>query len=421
MKERKILVNAETYGIHRGKINDNFLEIWTVIIAPEDVLLKANTTPFTPTLPYHPVTKAYADNLETNWQSIYNPQTITGDVFLRSNHTGDMPGANIVQDSNNRLVSDAEKAIWSGKEDAIGTKNTAFNQSYGTTPGTVAAGDHLHNEYEPKNVNIQSHIATNSGNPHSVTKDELGLGDVDNTTDLDKPVSTATQTALNAKSNAADVYTSGETDTLLAAKRAITNNQFGDTAGGNYSEFESNGTLVFHGTATVWNDISSSLIGRRLFSTTGTVDYDYDENAIVFSQGGSITSQDDRIGFSLQLPHGAMLGAGRNLKFHVHWVQENTTDMEFTVRYRVQANGAATTATWTTATASTNTNNVFTYTSGSLNQITPLVDIPLTAATISSVVEIQFTRTDSNGGTLAAKFADCHVEIEKVGSDNEFS
>jgi hypothetical protein len=32
-----------------------------------------------------------------------------------------------------------------------------------------------------------------------VTKDEIGLGNVDNTSDADKPVSTATQTALNAK------------------------------------------------------------------------------------------------------------------------------------------------------------------------------------------------------------------------------
>lgn len=33
----------------------------------------------------------------------------------------------------------------------------------------------------------------------SVTKDEVGLGNVDNTSDADKPISTATQTALNAK------------------------------------------------------------------------------------------------------------------------------------------------------------------------------------------------------------------------------
>ena len=39
----------------------------------------------------------------------------------------------------------------------------------------------------------------NTSNPHSVTKAQVGLGNVDNTADLDKPISTATQTALNAK------------------------------------------------------------------------------------------------------------------------------------------------------------------------------------------------------------------------------
>ena len=37
------------------------------------------------------------------------------------------------------------------------------------------------------------------GETESLTKEDVGLGNVDNTADLDKPVSTATQTALNAK------------------------------------------------------------------------------------------------------------------------------------------------------------------------------------------------------------------------------
>lgn len=52
-------------------------------------------------------------------------------------------------------------------------------------------------------------------NPHKVTKSQVGLGDVDNTADLAKPISTATQTALNTKANAVDVYTKAETDALI--------------------------------------------------------------------------------------------------------------------------------------------------------------------------------------------------------------
>ena len=45
---------------------------------------------------------------------------------------------------------------------------------------------------------IDSHIA-NTSNPHSVTKTQVGLSNVDNTSDANKPVSTATQTALDNK------------------------------------------------------------------------------------------------------------------------------------------------------------------------------------------------------------------------------
>lgn len=45
----------------------------------------------------------------------------------------------------------------------------------------------------------------NTSNPHSVTAAQVGLGSVDNTSDADKPISTATQTALNLKADDADL------------------------------------------------------------------------------------------------------------------------------------------------------------------------------------------------------------------------
>ena len=44
---------------------------------------------------------------------------------------------------------------------------------------------------------INTHI-NNKENPHNVTKAQLGLGNVDNTSDLDKPISTATQSAISS-------------------------------------------------------------------------------------------------------------------------------------------------------------------------------------------------------------------------------
>lgn len=47
-------------------------------------------------------------------------------------------------------------------------------------------------------ANLDAHIS-NKENPHEVTKSQVGLSDVDNTSDVNKPISTATQTALNEK------------------------------------------------------------------------------------------------------------------------------------------------------------------------------------------------------------------------------
>ena len=65
---------------------------------------------------------------------------------------------------------------------------------------------------------MDSHIA-DTNNPHSVTKAQVGLGNVDNTSDLNKPISTATQTALDLKADKSTTYTKTETDTLLGAKQ----------------------------------------------------------------------------------------------------------------------------------------------------------------------------------------------------------
>lgn len=63
---------------------------------------------------------------------------------------------------------------------------------------------------------IDSHIASTL-NPHATTKAQVGLSNCDNTSDLNKPISTATQTALNSKYDASNPN-SYETTTQLNAR-----------------------------------------------------------------------------------------------------------------------------------------------------------------------------------------------------------
>ena len=86
--------------------------------------------------------------------------------------------------------------------------------------------------------------------PHS--KSEVGLGNVDNTSDADKPVSNATQQALNLKANANDVYTKSETDNKI--NEPLYNLGYYDTitanSDGTYTITRQTGYYIFSGTET---------------------------------------------------------------------------------------------------------------------------------------------------------------------------
>lgn len=85
--------------------------------------------------------------------------------------------------------TDLKTALDNKQDNLTQTQLDAVNS--GITNGLVA-------KISTNETTINNHIA-NTSNPHSVTKAQVGLGNVDNTSDLNKPISTATQTALNGK------------------------------------------------------------------------------------------------------------------------------------------------------------------------------------------------------------------------------
>lgn len=75
---------------------------------------------------------------------------------------------------------------------------------------TSEAQDEIDNELSGNINTVSDQLGIHAGrtdNPHGVTKAQVGLGNVDNTSDLNKPVSTATQEALDAKPDFADIPT----------------------------------------------------------------------------------------------------------------------------------------------------------------------------------------------------------------------
>ena len=72
----------------------------------------------------------------------------------------------------------------------------------------LALGETLSTAYRGDRGKIAyDHSQVTTGNPHGTTKNDIGLENVDNTSDLNKPISTATQTALNLKENVSNKAT----------------------------------------------------------------------------------------------------------------------------------------------------------------------------------------------------------------------
>ena len=70
---------------------------------------------------------------------------------------------------------------------------------YAEISASLALGETSSTAYRGDRGKIAYDHSQTIGNPHGTTKSDIGLGNVDNTSDLNKPISTATQTALNNK------------------------------------------------------------------------------------------------------------------------------------------------------------------------------------------------------------------------------
>ncbi len=109
--------------------------------------------------------------------------------------------SNITDSTNKRFVTEEEKAAITHSNRSI---LDAITESFTTALKT--AYDNTVTWISTNGTNILNHIYSTS-NPHNVTKTQVGLSNVDNTSDLNKPISTATQTTLDLKENAANKAT----------------------------------------------------------------------------------------------------------------------------------------------------------------------------------------------------------------------
>jgi hypothetical protein len=141
-------------------------------------------------------------------------------------------------------------------------------------------------ESTPKSA-FDSH-ANSTNNPHSVTKAQIGLSEVDNTSDQNKPISLLTQDALDLKVDfvlGKDLSTNDYTD---AEKTKLAGIQTGATANSTDAQLRNRSTHTGNETVLSWNESTTPSVpsvgvstyvkdvgGRQMFAQIGKSGVDY--------------------------------------------------------------------------------------------------------------------------------------------------
>lgn len=180
----------------------------------------------------------------------------------------------------------------------------------------------------------------------------------------------------------------------------------------NYAEFEDDGTLAFYGDATTWRDELGPLLGQRLESPGSDIVQNLAEGTITFKSSARYPT--DYVTYTLQINHDWLVQSA--CEFHVHWWQANAESANWLIGYRWQVNGQAKTAAWTLVPLTT---QIFTYTAGTLNQISDGANTitPPAAAQLSDIFQVRLYRDYTNVSTLFGGAETSGLDIEAMSSD----
>lgn len=137
----------------------------------------------------------FSNGLEVNNHKIYVKVDQLSESFLSVSSAGVKIAG--VQNAINTAV-DAERVAREAECKQI--KDSITQSGQGSTVALDAEIKRAKEAEATITSNLNNHISDYK-NPHKVTKAQVGLSDVDNTSDADKPVSNATQTELDKKAN----------------------------------------------------------------------------------------------------------------------------------------------------------------------------------------------------------------------------
>lgn len=181
-----------------------------------------------------------------------------------------------------------------------------------------------------------------------------------------------------------------------------------------------------------WDDLSEALIGARLDTSSGRLDYDYFNGGVNFQDNTRYPNEP--VVISLQARHAMVIGAGAVLRPHMHWLQQQAAVPNFLIGIK--------TMNWGEATGfETDFSNYLLFKwdvmastypgSGTFAQIACFPEIDISSLTLSGTINVALFRDSTNVSGLfsgvdpvaedvTVVYNDSHVLFNSSGSRQEF-
>jgi hypothetical protein len=184
----------------------------------------------------------------------------------------------------------------------------------------------------------------------------------------------------------------------------------------NYTEFESDGTMVANGTATTWEDLRFPATAINPAGAPSAMVFD--TTNIGFTAGAGGTQVIAIIG---QMPHSWKVGS--DIHPHIHWepITTNTGDVLWRLEYKWTNIGDTEPANFTTV-------DVLDAGDGTAlkHQLASFTALSGAGKTLSSILSMKISRiggdgTDTFTGDALLKEFDIHYESDTLGSRSELS
>lgn len=199
-------------------------------------------------------------------------------------------------------------------------------------------------------------------------------------------------------------------------------NKFGDVEGGNYAEFESDGTLVFYGTSSTWDDINidpTNLTGNGDLPVRTTIP------GTTLSAAGFSGSKTDEVEGAFEYPHKCKLhledgATSVTLDFHCHVMPITTAGGN--VRMGIEYGFSDETTPLTSSTTIEVTAALGT--TVGLKQTIDISDTIQAPVELGTQIHMRFYRLggdalDTSSAVVIVQTIGCHVESNLLGSREE--